>query len=295
MRVVNRIFVTLISVLAIVVAVLFMWTPMRLLTGVTGWLDNLASRITGSGTSWTVAVIVAVLVILAALAVLVLELTPRRQSRVRIKAQGRGNARLRVESVAQTLAFRIDELEGVRKVVPHLSSHGKDLDVLLQVDASPSANVPALSDQIIDRTIRILEGELGLQIRGRVNLDISSEPYPAMKGVQPAITGPAWTGPSSVVTAPTPAVSAPAAPVAAPTAPVASVFTSAPVAGTARGAVPASEHHTADWPAPVAATQESVEEPATRDAENLSAPDSSASEGAPSGEHLARELNTGTH
>ncbi|NLD43393.1 MAG: hypothetical protein GX657_07855 [Chloroflexi bacterium] len=245
MRVYNRVVVTLASVLVAVVAVVFLITPARVLNTLDNTLTRFTGGVTGGGAYWTVTVIVAVLVVLLALAVVALEVTPRRQQRVRIRAQGRGNARLRVDSVAQTLEYRIDELEGVRKVVPRLTSHGKDIAVLLEVDASPNANVPALSDLIIDRTIRILEGELGLQIHGRVNLDISHEPYPVIPGVAPVIGYAAGR-------AEAPAVSSAAAPAGEVAAPVYAPAKAEPSAGAPPAAHAAPSLRPWTEPAPAA-------------------------------------------
>ena len=175
MRVFNRVVVVLLSLVVIVAAGFLLVAPDVSLGAVSRTIQGFWNSIIGGGTAWVITIIVATLLILLSLLALVLEFMPQRQRTVRIRAQGRGDARLRVDSVAQTLEYRIDEMEGVSRVVPHLVSRGSDLRVLLEVDAGPDANIPALSDQIIDRAIRILEGELGLQIRGRVGLDISHE------------------------------------------------------------------------------------------------------------------------
>lgn len=177
MRVFNRVVVVLLCLAIIAVAILLLAVPVRVVDSVVATLGAFRNSLADPTFAAITALILAVLALLALL-VLVLQFLRRRQPTVRIYAQGRGNARLRVESVAQTLEYRIDELPGVRRVEPHLFSRGKDLSVALDVDAAPDANIPALSDQIIDRTLRILEGELGLQVHGRIRLDISHEPYP---------------------------------------------------------------------------------------------------------------------
>ena len=187
MGVFNRVVVVLLSLAVIVAAVLLLAMPDATLGAVTRTVQGFWNDLVGGGAAWVITNIAAILLILLALLVLALELVPRRQRTVRIRVQGRGDARLRVDSVAQTLEYRIDELPGVSKVVPRLVSRGRDLAVLLEVDAAPEANIPALSDQIIDRTIRILEGELGLQIRGRVGLHISHEAVRAEPQLRPEL------------------------------------------------------------------------------------------------------------
>jgi len=175
MRVFNRVLVVLMSVAVVALAIALMVAPYRVVDGLRSSLGLFRENLS-DGTYWAVTVLILVVLTLLALLIIVLQFWPRPQKTVRIYAQGRGNARLKVESVAQTLEYRIDELPGVLRVEPRLVSRGKDLLVTLDVDAGPGVNIPALSDQIIDRALRVLEGELGLQVRGRIRLDISHEP-----------------------------------------------------------------------------------------------------------------------
>lgn len=177
MNVFNRIMVTLLCLAVIALGVLLLVAPVVTPDTIAYNLQLLSDALTGRLRGLWIAV--TGLVMALGVLVLVLEFIPRQHKTIRIWAQGRGDARLRVTSVAQTLEYRIDQLDGVRKVVPRLVSHGKDLTVKLEVDSSPSANIPALSDQIIDHAIRILEGELGLKVRGKVELDITHEPFVA--------------------------------------------------------------------------------------------------------------------
>ena len=124
---------------------------------------------------------VAVLVLIV---LLVLEVRRPRRKVVRIKTQGGSYARLEVGSVAQSLEYRVDELAGVRKVKTHIVSRGKDVDVTLDLDTSPSVNIPVLTDQIIALCHDIVEGQLGIHIHGRPVINIKHEPYP--RGTMPS-------------------------------------------------------------------------------------------------------------
>jgi hypothetical protein len=129
---------------------------------------------------------------------LVLELHHPRYKTVRIKTRGGGKARLGIDSVAQSLEYRIDELAGVRKVHPKIVSRGRDAAVTIGLDTSPSVNVPVLTDQIIELCHDIVEGQLGVKIRGKVVVNVKHEPYP--RGTMPP-TGP--LGETAIATRPT--------------------------------------------------------------------------------------------
>lgn len=120
------------------------------------------------------------------LVLLWLELRRPRRRTVRIKTDGRGNAQLDIESVIQSLEYRIDELAGVRQVRTHVRSRGKDVDVALDLDTSPSVNIPVLTDQVVSLAQDIVEEQLGLSIHGKVRVNIKHEPYP--RGTMPVTT-----------------------------------------------------------------------------------------------------------
>jgi hypothetical protein len=85
------------------------------------------------------AIFLAVAVVLAVwwLVLLWLELRRPRRKTVRIKTPSDGVAQLGVESVSQSLEYRIDELPGVRKVGTQIRSRGRDVDVIINLDTSP--------------------------------------------------------------------------------------------------------------------------------------------------------------
>jgi len=148
-----------------------------------------------------------------------LELKQRRRRTVRVKTKAGGNAQLGVQSVAESLEYRIDELAGVRQVRPRIVSRGRDVEVAVDLDTSPSVNIPVLTDQITELCRDIVTRQLGVKIKGKVKINVKHEPYP--KGTMPA-TGPlpekAVVSPKSQPAAVEPVAAAPA-PLAAPAAP----------------------------------------------------------------------------
>lgn len=128
----------------------------------------------------------------------ILEVRRPRRKFVRIRTKSGGKAQLGIESVAQSLEYRIDELAGVRKVHPRIISHGRDVEVVVDLDTSPSVNVPVLTDQVVDLCHSIVEEQLGVKIRGKVVVNVRHEPYP--RGTMPP-TGP--LGEAAIATTPT--------------------------------------------------------------------------------------------
>ena len=114
---------------------------------------------------------------------LCLELRRPRKKTVRIKTKGGGTARLEIGSVAQSLEYRIDEMAGVRRVRPRITSRGRDVAVRIELNTSPSVNIPVLTAQITDLCRDIVEGQLGVKIHGKVQINVKHEPYP--RGTMP--------------------------------------------------------------------------------------------------------------
>jgi len=115
--------------------------------------------------------------LLILLILLWLEIRHRRYKTVRIRGKGRGTGELSIDSVVQSLEYRVDELLGVRKVRPRVTSRGKDVEVVLDLDTSPTVNIPILTEQVVKLCQDVVEVQLGLKIHGKVRVSISHEPY----------------------------------------------------------------------------------------------------------------------
>jgi len=194
MKVFNKIVVIIDIIAMIALLVLMLLSPLQIISIAQYNLGLLSDAMT-TNPFWTWYVVGSIVVAVILLIIFLMEIWPRAKKSVRIRAQGRGNARISLKSVQQTLEYRVSELEGVNSVAPKFKTRGKDLAVTLVVDAAPGVNIPALSDQIIDLSVRILEGELGLKLKGRMNLDINSAPVRAggvsmRQPVAPAVASP---------------------------------------------------------------------------------------------------------
>lgn len=182
MNVFNRI-IMILAVLGLIALVAYtMVMPLTVVNATQGVIATFGDSIFDTQFYyWFMGVGAALLLLL--LIVFWLEVRPRARKTVRVQTKGEGYAYLGLQSVVESLEYRIDELAGVRKVAAHIASRGKDVDVLLDLDTSPSVNIPALTDQVIALSHDIVEGQLGLHIHGKVQVNIHYEPYP--RGTMP--------------------------------------------------------------------------------------------------------------
>lgn len=177
MNIFNRIVMVLLILALFALVVLLLLFPREVAVVIQTAMGN-AQELLNTGQFFIIFVAICGVVLLFLLVLLWLELRHPQLKTVHIAAAKSGDAQLGIQSVAQSLENRIDELAGVRKVEARVASHNKDVEVLLNLDTSPSVNVPTLSDQIVDLTRDIVEAQLGLKIRGKVRINVRHEPYP---------------------------------------------------------------------------------------------------------------------
>ncbi len=182
MRIFNRIVMIIGILLLLFVALVLMIRPLEAIDWMRMWLDYFEESIFDATFFYIYLGVLAGLVLIL-LIILWLEIRRSRRKTVRIKTKSGGTAELGTQSVAQSLEYRIDELAGVRHVKTHVKSRGRNVEINIDLDTSPSVNIPVLTDQVMDLAHEIVEKQLGVPIHGRVNLRVRHEPYP--RGTMP--------------------------------------------------------------------------------------------------------------
>ena len=198
MRVFNRIVMIILILVGIAAALLLALYPVDAVKMLRAYLDLFDEALYAQN-SYRLLIGALVVKVLVLLVLLVLELRRPRRKSVRIRTKSGANAVLGIDSVEQSLEYRIDELAGVRKVAPHIRSRGKDVEVLVDLDTSPSVNIPVLTDQVVELARDIVEGQLGVKIHGKVAIHVHHEPYP--RGTMPP-TQPTPQGTEAIATQP---------------------------------------------------------------------------------------------
>jgi hypothetical protein len=179
MNVLNRVVTVLLILALLALAVALLIMPTRTINAGEAVVDAIRqSALFASGAAADYALAIVGLVILILLILLVLELRSPNRKTVRIRTDANGKARIGVESVVQSLAYRIDELPGVRDAKPHVTSRGNDVSVSIDLHTSPSVNVPAITAQIVNLAHEIIETQLGVKIHDKIEVNVAHEPFP---------------------------------------------------------------------------------------------------------------------
>jgi hypothetical protein len=186
MNIFNRlVMILLIPLLALVVTVVLM-APNAVWEAIVNFVqanatqrvvDNLAVRLAFAGVALAIDFVLLILFLLE------IRRAPQRMVRVR-RASG-GEVRLPLESIADRLAYHIDQVPGVIDVRPRIGARGGNVTVRLLVHTAPDVDVPTKADEIIAIATNVVREKLGLTLAGEPAVELRVAPYPQTSRVEP--------------------------------------------------------------------------------------------------------------
>jgi len=115
------------------------------------------------------------IVFLIGLLFLILEVIRFRRKTVRLK---NGSGELMMDGIAGHLAYHVDLLADVARVRPEVVSKGKSVEVSLYVETAPEVSIPAKAAEVKEKVRKVVEEQLGLQLKGEVKVVIKPVSYP---------------------------------------------------------------------------------------------------------------------
>ena len=234
MHILNRILVILgLLVIMVLSAVLFLaWGPfLQIFIGMLQQAYAALSAVAESNPllRWAGGFGLTVLVWAVCIALLWLETRRPRARTITVQQIGGGHAELTVDSIISRLQYNLEQLPDIIHVWPRVHGARKGVRIDLAVETNPEVDVPAITEEIRQRTRDIMEQHMGLKLES-MRVVIRHAPYPKsfFKGERaetlphPAVSVPRVT-PSPAVApppaVPAPVVTPPPAPVEAPSSP----------------------------------------------------------------------------
>jgi hypothetical protein len=183
MNVFNRIIVVLLVLLLILATILVVAAPQRsfdVAAGFFKWLSASAQTYEQqNGALWPLgrAAGGAVFVLLC-LFFLWLEFRRPRVRIIRAQKLAGGESFIAVDSIAQRLAYTIDQLPDVVSAVPRVTRYGRGgLDLDISLETSPEIDVPMKTEEVLQVTKEVITERMGLKL-GKVQVEIRHAPYP---------------------------------------------------------------------------------------------------------------------
>jgi hypothetical protein len=115
--------------------------------------------------------------VLICLLLLWLELRRPRKRTIRVQKVAGGEAHIAIESIAQRLAYNIDQLPDVIRVTPRIVSRARGMDIELLLETSPDIDVPMKTEEVLQVAREVVVERMGLKL-GKVQVKIKHAPYP---------------------------------------------------------------------------------------------------------------------
>jgi hypothetical protein len=89
-----------------------------------------------------------------------------------------GQSFISVDSIAQRLAYTIDQLPDVVRTTPRVTRYGRNgLDLEMLLETSPEIDVPMKTGEVLQVTKEVITERMGLKL-GKVQVKIKHAPYP---------------------------------------------------------------------------------------------------------------------
>jgi len=176
MNLFNRVVTILLFVTLMIAVPILMILPTQIAGLVQQYLDGVSSGLS----VFHRAVLVMLGIISFIICGLVLYLEFRRPARkmVRLESATGGEVELAVESIAQRLEYRVDQLPDVVRVRPEVKPRRKSVDVELYLETTPDIDVPAKTEEVCQVAREVIEERMGLKLR-KIKVNIKHAPYPA--------------------------------------------------------------------------------------------------------------------
>jgi hypothetical protein len=176
MNVFNRVVTTILFVMLMVVVPVLMILPSQ----IAGFLQQYLSAVSSGLNLFHRAILVLLGILVFMICGLVLYLEFRRPARKRVKllSAAGGEVELAVESIAQRLEYRVDQLPDVVKVKPEIRPRRASVDVVLNLETSPDIDVPAKTEEVYQAAREVVEGRMGLKL-GKIKVNVKHAPYPS--------------------------------------------------------------------------------------------------------------------
>jgi len=106
-----------------------------------------------------------------------MELRRPRKKTVRVQKLAGGEAHITIDSIAQRLAYNIDQLPDVIKVSPKIDSRARGVDIDLLLETTPDIDVPMKTEEVLQVTREVVGERMGLKL-GKVQVSIKHAPFP---------------------------------------------------------------------------------------------------------------------
>jgi len=191
MNTLNRILVVLAVLVAIPACVAFFIAPVPILHWVGEqarlWADWLLAQ--PPLLRIAVGVLFALAWFVICVFVLVLELRRPRAKTVRVEKVGGGEVEVSLRTVADRVAYDVDQLPGVVRTRPRVSVRRRGVVVEVEVDMAGAVEVPERASRIVEVVSQAVEERVGVKLAQPPKVRLRAAPVPASPVRRPPSEG----------------------------------------------------------------------------------------------------------
>jgi hypothetical protein len=105
-----------------------------------------------------------------------LELWVVQRRGVRIRTVEGGSAEVDTTSVGRRLAWNLDQLAEIIRVLPTVRSRGGSVDIKLEIEAAPDVDIPMKTEEIMEMTREVIQQDMGLKL-GKLDVHVRCAPF----------------------------------------------------------------------------------------------------------------------
>jgi hypothetical protein len=192
----NRVVIVIVCLASIATLTALFLLPQIVLIAVGQWVLDWGSYIQGID-PWVrlgTGIAIAVVIDIALAIVIILEVRSPRSRFLRVQQVAGGMANISTDSVVELLQHRLEPLPGVIRVTPKIRAKGNRVTAWVDVGVARGTNVPQTANRLIRAIRSVLTKELGLQIAGQPEVQVTVvqpprsalQPEPSVQPVKPA-------------------------------------------------------------------------------------------------------------
>lgn len=173
----NRFLVILLFLFLLVVTALFIVVPVPVIDLLLQNLTALKTAIESTAQGRILTVLVGLGFGLVWFLVLLLEVWRPAAKAVKVQKVSGGEIELTLDSIAQRLEYRMDQLPDVIKVRPRVSGGRGGVDLYLEVETGADVDVPLKTEEILVVAREVVEERMGVKLnKVKVSLSQTSRP-----------------------------------------------------------------------------------------------------------------------
>jgi hypothetical protein len=192
MNTVNRVWIVILLLVAMVLCSVLLVAPVQVLSAVAQQSVALVDFLNSMRVFVRVGLGILFAAVLDIILVLFLIAEVRRpvQKAIRVKKTSGGEVQVSVNSIADRLKYEIDQLSSVLRTKPQVLAKRGGVVVELDVETAAEIDVPEKAEQIVETARRVVEEKMGLKLARPPKVNLRAVPYPSTPS-KPKISAPA--------------------------------------------------------------------------------------------------------